>query len=498
MKLREILAALVSCVLAAGGTTDRAAAAKPAEGEERSEVAPHFLRMCDLAAAALEQPTTAFADRKSTDTTSRHMPFFEDARAERALRVDYDRTGEASASTMAAGSSPGRAIDGDRFALGPGMFWKGAAGHKSWWWQVRFAEPRSVGAILQVHGDRPNVLSDAPRRYRWQASLDGRTWQELQGTEVREERRMYRVHRLAGASRAAWLRLMIDECVGDAPALREVEFYAAPAAKIEFPDWIIAVSTATQDRSLPGFAAGFERLVRECPGWENTPLQHVWLGDFDQSFVAAEPHPLCALLSGNTMEWCQQAREPWRGVQEVLSRRNLPIWAACGGAQALAILQETGVDKPWDCPRCRDPKRPKSPVYSHIGHTGQTACGEYTKNMWERGKFNVRLVARDPVFQGLPEVFEVMESHVGQVAYVPEGWVRVATKGPGAMTENQCLRIADHYIYAAQFHIDMPGTPENSRKVMGNFLRLAKAWGGYNPRGNRVTPPEPLRVDLHN
>jgi len=339
------------------------------------------------------------------------------------------------------------------------------------------------------------MLSGAPKHYCWQWSRDGRSWENLQSTVVRNERRLFRVHRLPEACRITHLRLAIDQCLGDAPSLREAEFYADPSARIDFGDWIIAVSTAVQNRSLPGFAAGFERLVRDCPGWENVPLQHIWLGDMDESFVAAEPYPLCALLSGNTLEWCQQAQGPWRGTQEVLKNRNLPIWAACGGAQALAILQETGVDKPWDCPRCRDPKNPKSPVYSHIGHTGPAKCGDYSRNVSERGQYSVRQVARDPVFQGLPEVFEVMESHVGQIAYVPKSWVRVATKGPGALTENQCLRVADRYIYAAQFHIDMPGTPENSRRIMGNFLRLAKSWGGYNPRGEPVKEPEALPME---
>ena len=310
--------------------------------------------------------------------------------------------GEASASTTAPNSPADGAIDGDRFAIKPGTFWKGSGGAKTWWWQLRFPEPRPVGAILQVHGDQPSILSGAPSRYRWQSSLDGRNWQDLHQTEVRNERRLFRVHRLVNAYRATYLRLMIDECVGEAPSLREVEIYADPSAKIEFGDWIIAVSTATQDRRLPGFAAGFERLVRECPGWENVLLQNVWLGDVDESFVAAEPYPLCALLSGNTLEWCQQPREPWRGIQEVLQRRNLPIWAACGGAQALAILQETGVDKPWDCPRCRDPKAPKSPVYSHLGHTGPAKCGDYTKNVWERGNSRSGSSLEIPCSRGSP------------------------------------------------------------------------------------------------
>jgi GMP synthase-like glutamine amidotransferase len=97
------------------------------------------------------------------------------------------------------------------------------------------------------------------------------------------------------------------------------------------------------------------------------------------------------------------------------------------------------------------------------------------------------------VFEGLPELFETIESHVGQIEYVPEGWVRVVTKGPQGLTENQCLRVADRYIYATQFHMELPGTPEPSQKIMSNFLTAAKRWGGYNPNGEPVALPEPLR-----
>jgi hypothetical protein len=159
----------------------------------------------------------------------------------------------------------------------------------------------------------------------------------------------------------------------------------------------------------------------------------------------------------------------------------------------MAILEETGVDRPWDCPRCRDPKRPKSPIYTHIGHTGPAPCGDYSKCISERGKFRVRKTADDPAFAGLPEVFEMMESHVGQIAWPPKGWIRVAERGPGALTLNQCLRVKDRSIYAAQFHMESPGTPENSRKIMSNFLSLAKQWGGYHRDGEPAPTPQLIR-----
>ncbi len=86
-------ATLICCVLAAGAMTNLAGAA-PREKDRQREFARYFLRMADLAAAELEKPITPFTDRKSTVSTSHHMPFFEDANAVRALAVAYDRTGD--------------------------------------------------------------------------------------------------------------------------------------------------------------------------------------------------------------------------------------------------------------------------------------------------------------------------------------------------------------------------------------------------------------------
>lgn len=397
---------------------------------------------------------------------------------------------EVQASSTAVGSARG-AVDGDRLSVDAGSLWKGQEDAETWWWQIGFDKPRAIGAILQINGDHPGVLRNAARDYVWQTSSDGTTWNNLERTETKNERRLYRVHRLAKATTARFLRLQVFAAEGKCPALREVEFYADRSAKIDFPDWLVVVSTA-ENSTLPRGTGLFVNLARQCEGWESVPVQQVWIGSFNEEFVAAEPHPLCAFFTGNSLEWCQRTREPWRGVQEVLGNRNLPMWGACGGAQVLAILQETGVDRPWDCPRCRDPNNPKSPVYSHIGHTAEAECGDYSKNIGERGKFNMRRVAADPAFEGLPEVFEIMESHIGQIAYLPKGWTRVVTKGPGAHTVNQCIRVSDRPIYAAQFHMELPGTPENSCLIMSNFLKLARVWGGYNPHGKPLPAPKPF------
>ncbi len=207
--------------------------------------------------------------------------------------------------------------------------------------------------------------------------------------------------------------------------------------------------------------------------------------------MAIEPRPLCAFLSGNFSDWCQKDRRAWRGIEQILTAGRLPMWASCGGAQGLAILADTGTEKPWDCPHCRDPRAPKTPIYGHIDHDAapDLECGDYSHCKFERGPTNLRQLAADPVFAGVPREFRSVESHCGQIQYAPRGWVHVATKGDGAKTDMQCLRVADRYIYAAQFHIELDGTPDSSRRIMSNFLALAKNWGGYNPNGKPVPPP---------
>src|SRR5262249_52271672 len=151
------------------------------------------------------------------------------------------------------------------------------------------------------------------------------------------ESRMFRIHRLTKARTARYLRLHIDKAEGKFPTLREVEVYDRTDARIPFDDWIITVYT-DEERKISQESDDFTQLARQCQGWEKLAAQQIWLDTFNEAFVAAEPRPLCAFLSGNFKDWCQRTREPWRGTQEVLAKRNLPIWASCGGAQGLAIL----------------------------------------------------------------------------------------------------------------------------------------------------------------
>ena len=400
-----------------------------------------------------------------------------------------DAADKAAASSAISGYEAGAAWNGDRFSLERRSAWKGETNASPWWWQVEFKPPRAVGAILQVAGDHSYVFRNAPHRYVWQRSDDGTNWFDLPGTGVTNEQRLYRIHRLGAAVTTRFLRLDIAAVAGEFPTLREVEVCSDPQAAITFPEWILAVNV-THDSKLPNHGQEFIPLAKSAVGGSKLQAQQVWLDAFNEEFLKAEPRPLCGFLSGSFKDWCEVDRATWRGAQEVLRNRNLPLWASCGGAQGLAILAETGADQPWDCPHCRDAKNPKTPIYTHIGHTAQRPCGDYSGCIFERGPRWVRTVTDDPAFKNLPREFQVMESHCGQIEWPPKGWSLIATAGPGTKTTTQCLRMNDRPIYAAQFHIEMEGTPESSKQIMSNFLALARDWGGYRADGRTWPVPK--------
>lgn len=162
-------------------------------------------------------------------------------------------------------SSPAGAIDGDRFSCEPHASWQGRGGEKEWWWQVEFPAERKLGAILQINGNHPLCLANGPKRYVWQISGDGKTWQDLDETAVADERRTFRLHRLKTSRTALFARLLIREALGDFPTLREVEFFDDPRAEVAFPPWAIVVSTTGSDK-VPGAGIGFIPLARSCKG----------------------------------------------------------------------------------------------------------------------------------------------------------------------------------------------------------------------------------------
>jgi hypothetical protein len=170
--------------------------------------------------------------------------------------------GQATASSVAAGTLAEGAVDGDRFSAAADTLWKGEADQGTWWWQIRFPQPQRIGAILQIHGERPLSFRNAPQHYVWQFSDDGRNWHSWDETQVQRERRLFRLHRLHEAREVRYLRLMIFQSMDAAPALREVEFFTEPTD---------AVNTA-QRNSIRFLISSAERVVAYSMSRRTVPI----------------------------------------------------------------------------------------------------------------------------------------------------------------------------------------------------------------------------------
>lgn len=170
-------------------------------------------------------------------------------------------------------------------------------------------------------------------------------WTVLNDSRVQRERRNFRIIRLAQDRKFRHMRLKIDAVQGEFPTVREIEFIARKDQAVPFGDWIVMVNT-THESKLPNHGQEFLPLAKSSAPNSQLEAQQLWLDAFDPEFLEVEPKPLAAFLSGNFKDWCEVDRKVWRGAEDVLKRKVLPIWASCGGAQGLALLAEVGVDKP--------------------------------------------------------------------------------------------------------------------------------------------------------
>jgi GMP synthase-like glutamine amidotransferase len=404
-----------------------------------------------------------------------------------------------SSSSSQIGYQSSGAYDQTRFAADLGQCWKGSYNENTWYWQIYFEQPKQIGSLLMIMGEPGQTNSElqfyqlnAPLNYIWQYSNDETTWTNISETQVTNERRTFRIQRFNNEITAKYFRLSITDCIGLYPTIREIEFYSNTNSQISFDDWIVAVDITNEQDAPYGNTSWFIARARQCDNWTNVQGQQIWVDDFDEAFLYIEPYPMCVFVSGSFDEWCQVTREFFTGMQEVLVNGNIPMWGSCGGAQMMGLLLEPGCENRWDCPRCRvrENHNPAwSPIYGYIGYKNNSieplACVSYSNNVYEIGDYLITQEVGDQALNGLTNPFYGYEYHCGQLNYLPAGWTQICGAGSDTLTQMQCFRRDDRYIYGAQFHIENDSsnstTNANSVIIMTNFLNIAHNWGGYHP-----------------
>ena len=287
-----------------------------------------------------------------------------------------------------------------------------------------FPGSRDVGAIVQIHGDHEFALRNAPRDYVWQTSQDGMTWEDLKETATDDERRTFRIHRLRSEPTGPMAEARsIASAEGDAPASARGRVLWRPASRRS--RFLPGRSWSAQPAQARFPARGAPRFIA-WPG----PLRAGVSSSFRTSgwvistseFIAIEPRPLCAFLSGNFIDWCQQNRDHWRGTAAILRDwKPADLGLVRRGSGAGDPCRDR-VDRPWDCPQCRDPEDPQLPIYTHIARLRPAQVRRLLRLCLRAWAVHDPAAFSRP---GLPSVclteFRAMESHCGQIEWAPEG-----------------------------------------------------------------------------
>lgn len=130
------------------------------------------------------------------------------------------------------------------------------------------------------------------------------------------------------------------------------------------------------------------------------------------------------------------------------AQRIRPMLGICGGHQALCLAHGAEV----------------APVL-----TREVAIESYAGFPKVTGMTVLRVLdAQDPLFEGLPDQFELAVSHVDEVKRLPPGFFQLASAEPAAL---QVVRRGGECVYGVQAHPEREASAQQGRLLLKNWLR---------------------------
>jgi GMP synthase (glutamine-hydrolysing) len=144
-----------------------------------------------------------------------------------------------------------------------------------------------------------------------------------------------------------------------------------------------------------------------------------------------------------------------RDLYAVIRKARVPIMGICAGHQHVAKAH--GAESVPMRPLRKGEKDP-NPAY----HPGMFK---------EWGFLPVKILKRDPLFEGLPDTIVVQQYHMGNVKSLPEGFELLASTEE---CQVQAFKRLGRAVYGTQFHSECYDDEHlDGRRVLQNFFRIA-------------------------
>ena len=165
-----------------------------------------------------------------------------------------------------------------------------------------------------------------------------------------------------------------------------------------------------------------------------------------------------------------------RDLFAVIREARVPILGLCAGHQHIAKAHGIGSSS---MRKLRDGEKDPNPNY----HPG----------LFKEWSFlPIRILKRDPLFEGLPDTIVAQEYHVAEVKSLPEGFDLLASTED---CEIQAFRRRDRPVYGTQFHGECyDDAHPDGRRVLQNFFRIAAEAQGNGSASIHGKDPRPERL----
>jgi GMP synthase (glutamine-hydrolysing) len=169
--------------------------------------------------------------------------------------------------------------------------------------------------------------------------------------------------------------------------------------------------------------------------------------------------PAFLALSPNGVPWCKYKGRShadlmnfFSSLRVIVEEMHIPVIGICGGHQALALAFGGKV----------------GPIRG-----GEDDCFPYGHNPTERGRHDVYVVDRDPLFAGMGNSLNLVQNHYDEVKRLPPGFICLAKN---ELCPYQIIRHPTRPAYGVQAHTEyyLPARPDGGR-LLRNFLELVRA-----------------------
>ncbi|MBI4707838.1 MAG: discoidin domain-containing protein [Candidatus Omnitrophica bacterium] len=273
----------------------------------------------------------------------------------------------------------------------------------------------------------------------WQLSADGQNWDDIDGSEVADNDTYRNIIDIAPVS-ARYLRLLIKSWRGYAPQINAIILYSPGMPPVPQPpegNYVLIVGNQMNGFTFTDLAKKVESL--------GLGLKTLVVPNHEVSLAMLEAlsnKPVAIILSGNNADYPNMPMFELNGEYEIIRQTDIPILGICCGHQQLAMA---------------------------YGFTYARSMGWSDISSMEKPKVRqeIKIVRKDPVFNGMPDPFVAAEVHGWAIGYLPERFEVIAQSD-----YIQSVKDKSRLIYGEQFHAEIQVSYNQGGPYLVNFLKM--------------------------